>query len=134
MADNAEPTGKRTEDDPTQSGDSTDEKLVEGIMTLLTPIVQEMDTSIVSVRSSQEALSKEIERLLAGDDLKHDLLHIFWLLIFQTYKRSLTSFLRDVRTPIICRGFGTFAYTAFSSETNECTKTSHSNQPNSQDC
>ena len=71
MADNAEPAGKHTDDDLTQSGDSTDEKLVEGIMTLLTPIVHEMDTSIVSVKSSQEALSKEIERLLAGDDLNH---------------------------------------------------------------
>ncbi|CAG8578278.1 10666_t:CDS:2 [Paraglomus occultum] len=61
----AEPAGKRTDSNLTESGDSTDEKLVEGIMALLSPIVQEMDTSIVSVKSSQEALSKEIERLLA---------------------------------------------------------------------
>ncbi|KAF9994891.1 hypothetical protein BGZ80_002355 [Entomortierella chlamydospora] len=41
-------------------------KLADGIMSLLGPIVQEMDFNIVSVRKSQSELEKEIERLMAG--------------------------------------------------------------------
>ncbi|KAF9586180.1 hypothetical protein BGW38_008897 [Lunasporangiospora selenospora] len=41
-------------------------KLAEGIMSLLGPIVQEMDFNIVSVRKSQSELEKEIERLMAA--------------------------------------------------------------------
>ncbi|KAF9207172.1 hypothetical protein BGZ49_001026 [Haplosporangium sp. Z 27] len=40
-------------------------KLADGIMSLLGPIVQEMDFNIVSVRKSQTELEKEIERLMA---------------------------------------------------------------------
>ncbi|KAF9113301.1 hypothetical protein BGX27_001837 [Mortierella sp. AM989] len=40
-------------------------KLADGIMSLLGPIVQEMDFNIVSVRKSQSELEKEIERLMA---------------------------------------------------------------------
>ncbi|KAK3828226.1 MAG: hypothetical protein J3Q66DRAFT_394529 [Benniella sp.] len=40
-------------------------KLADGIMSLLGPIVQEMDFNIVSVRKSQTDLAKEIERLMA---------------------------------------------------------------------
>ncbi|KAG9325381.1 hypothetical protein KVV02_002617, partial [Mortierella alpina] len=43
--------------------DST--RLADGIMSLLGPIVQEMDFNIVSVRKSQTELEKEIERLMA---------------------------------------------------------------------
>lgn len=35
-------------------------------MSLLGPVVQEMDFNIVSVRKSQSELEKEIERLMAG--------------------------------------------------------------------
>ncbi|KAG0369861.1 hypothetical protein BGZ54_008599 [Gamsiella multidivaricata] len=41
------------------------DKLAYGIMSLLGPIVQEMDFNIVSVRKSQTELEKEIERLMA---------------------------------------------------------------------
>ncbi|CAG8544249.1 13236_t:CDS:2 [Ambispora leptoticha] len=41
------------------------EKFARGILDLLTPIVQEMDSRIVAVKSSQTELNKEIERLLA---------------------------------------------------------------------
>ncbi|KAF9948730.1 hypothetical protein BGZ72_009409 [Mortierella alpina] len=40
-------------------------RLADGIMSLLGPIVQEMDFNIVSVRKSQTELEKEIERLMA---------------------------------------------------------------------
>ncbi|KAF8939382.1 Snapin/Pallidin-domain-containing protein [Dissophora ornata] len=40
-------------------------RLADGIMSLLGPIVQEMDFNIVSVRKSQSELEKEIERLMA---------------------------------------------------------------------
>ncbi|KAF9937277.1 hypothetical protein BGZ65_001614 [Modicella reniformis] len=40
-------------------------KLADGIMSLLGPIIQEMDFNIVSVRKSQTELEKEIERLMA---------------------------------------------------------------------
>ncbi|KAG0213777.1 hypothetical protein B0O80DRAFT_493583 [Mortierella sp. GBAus27b] len=40
-------------------------KVADGIMSLLGPIVQEMDFNIVSVRKSQTELEKEIERLMA---------------------------------------------------------------------
>ena len=49
---------------PQQLQDTT--KLADGIMSLLGPIVQEMDFNIVSVRKSQTELEKEIERLMAG--------------------------------------------------------------------
>jgi hypothetical protein len=42
-------------------------RLADGIMSLLGPIVQEMDFNIVSVRKSQTELEKEIERLMAGE-------------------------------------------------------------------
>ncbi|CAG8441382.1 3130_t:CDS:2 [Ambispora gerdemannii] len=41
------------------------EKFARGILDLLTPIVQEMDSRIVAVKTSQRELNKEIERLLA---------------------------------------------------------------------
>ena len=47
-----------------QQQDTT--KLADGIMSLLGPIVQEMDFNIVSVRKSQTELEKDIERLMAG--------------------------------------------------------------------
>ncbi|KAF9187344.1 hypothetical protein BGZ50_001986 [Haplosporangium sp. Z 11] len=40
-------------------------RLADGIMSLLGPIVQEMDFNIVGVRKSQTELEKEIERLMA---------------------------------------------------------------------
>ncbi|KAG0320876.1 hypothetical protein BGZ99_004270 [Dissophora globulifera] len=40
-------------------------RLTDGIMSLLGPIVQEMDYNVVSVRKSQSELEKEIERLMA---------------------------------------------------------------------
>ncbi|KAI1311880.1 hypothetical protein EDD11_003318 [Mortierella claussenii] len=48
-----------------QQQKDTTEKLADGIMSLLGPIVQEMDFNIVSVRKSQTELEKEIERLMA---------------------------------------------------------------------
>ncbi|GJJ76012.1 hypothetical protein EMPS_08370 [Entomortierella parvispora] len=47
-----------------QQQDTT--RLADGIMSLLGPVVQEMDFNIVSVRKSQTELEKEIERLMAG--------------------------------------------------------------------
>lgn len=41
-------------------------KIADGLMSLMGPIVQEMDFNIVSVRKSQTELEREIERLLAG--------------------------------------------------------------------
>ncbi|KAF9914307.1 hypothetical protein BX616_008562 [Lobosporangium transversale] len=41
------------------------DKLSDGIMSLLGPIVQEMDFNIVAVRKSQTELEKEVERLMA---------------------------------------------------------------------
>ncbi|GES81350.1 SNARE-associated protein Snapin-like [Rhizophagus clarus] len=41
------------------------EKFSKGIMTLLSPVIEEMDSRIVAVKASQKELSKEIERLLA---------------------------------------------------------------------
>ncbi|KAF9438677.1 hypothetical protein BGZ76_006050 [Entomortierella beljakovae] len=52
-----------TAQDSQQQNDTT--KLADGIMSLLGPIVQEMDFNIVSVRKSQTELEKEIERLMA---------------------------------------------------------------------
>ncbi|KAI9233367.1 hypothetical protein MVEG_06903 [Podila verticillata NRRL 6337] len=40
-------------------------KIADGLMSLMGPIVQEMDFNIVSVRKSQTELEREIERLLA---------------------------------------------------------------------
>ncbi|KAF9412996.1 hypothetical protein BGZ94_000867 [Podila epigama] len=48
---------------PHQHKDNT--KIADGIMSLLGPVVQEMDFNIVSVRKSQAELEREIERLLA---------------------------------------------------------------------
>jgi hypothetical protein len=42
------------------------EKFSKGLMTLLSPVIEEMDSRIVAVKASQKELSKEIERLLAG--------------------------------------------------------------------
>jgi hypothetical protein len=42
------------------------EKFSKGLMTLLTPVIEEMDSRIVAVKASQTELNKEIERLLAG--------------------------------------------------------------------
>ncbi|KAF9129069.1 hypothetical protein BGW39_004496 [Mortierella sp. 14UC] len=50
--------------DSQQQKDTTT-RLADGIMSLLGPIVQEMDFNIVSVRKSQTELEKEIERLMA---------------------------------------------------------------------
>lgn len=47
-----------------QNKDNT--KIADGLMSLMGPIVQEMDFNIVSVRKSQTELEREIERLLAG--------------------------------------------------------------------
>ncbi|RGB41820.1 Snapin/Pallidin-domain-containing protein [Rhizophagus diaphanus] len=41
------------------------EKFSKGLMTLLSPVIEEMDSRIVAVKASQKELSKEIERLLA---------------------------------------------------------------------
>ncbi|CAG8643359.1 19799_t:CDS:2, partial [Cetraspora pellucida] len=41
------------------------DKFSKGLMALLTPVIEEMDSRIVAVKSSQLELSKEIERLLA---------------------------------------------------------------------
>ncbi|CAG8560965.1 11398_t:CDS:2 [Scutellospora calospora] len=41
------------------------DKFSKGLMTLLTPIIEEMDSRVVAVKSSQLELNKEIERLLA---------------------------------------------------------------------
>ncbi|RIA93926.1 Snapin/Pallidin-domain-containing protein [Glomus cerebriforme] len=41
------------------------EKFSKGLMTLLTPVIEEMDSRIVAVKASQKELNKEIERLLA---------------------------------------------------------------------
>ncbi|KAG0036400.1 hypothetical protein BGZ82_004270 [Podila clonocystis] len=46
-----------------QNKDNT--KIADGLMSLMGPIVQEMDFNIVSVRKSQTELEREIERLLA---------------------------------------------------------------------
>jgi hypothetical protein len=51
--------------DSQQQKDTTT-RLADGIMSLLGPVVQEMDFNIVSVRKSQSELEKEIERLMAG--------------------------------------------------------------------
>lgn len=40
--------------------------MTEGLMSLLSPIVQEMDLRVLAVRTSQKELSKEMERLIAG--------------------------------------------------------------------
>ncbi|KAF9921902.1 hypothetical protein FBU30_008023 [Linnemannia zychae] len=48
-----------------QQQKDTTTRLADGIMSLLGPIVQEMDFNIVSVRKSQTELEKEIERLMA---------------------------------------------------------------------
>ncbi|KAG0251841.1 hypothetical protein BGZ95_006804 [Linnemannia exigua] len=50
--------------DSQQQKDTTT-RLADGIMSLLGPVVQEMDFNIVSVRKSQTELEKEIERLMA---------------------------------------------------------------------
>ncbi|KAF9093688.1 hypothetical protein BGX23_003030 [Mortierella sp. AD031] len=50
--------------DSQQQKDTTT-RLADGIMSLLGPIVQEMDFNIVSARKSQTELEKEIERLMA---------------------------------------------------------------------
>ncbi|KAG0302992.1 hypothetical protein BGZ97_002083 [Linnemannia gamsii] len=50
--------------DSQQQKDTTT-RLADGIMSLLGPVVQEMDFNIVSVRKSQSELEKEIERLMA---------------------------------------------------------------------
>lgn len=42
------------------------ENFSKGLMTLLSPVIEEMDSRIVAVKASQKELSKEIERLLAG--------------------------------------------------------------------
>ncbi|CAG8484824.1 3488_t:CDS:2, partial [Racocetra fulgida] len=42
------------------------DKFSKGLMALLTPVIEEMDSRIVAVKSSQLELNKEIERLLAG--------------------------------------------------------------------
>ena len=42
------------------------EKFSKGLMTLLSPVIEEMDSRIVAVKVSQTELNKEIERLLAG--------------------------------------------------------------------
>ncbi len=42
------------------------EKFSKGLMTLLTPVIEEMDSRIVAVKASQKELNKEIERLYAG--------------------------------------------------------------------
>lgn len=47
-----------------QSKDNT--KIADGLMSLMGPVIQEMDFNIVSVRKSQTELEREIERLLAG--------------------------------------------------------------------
>ncbi|EXX58596.1 hypothetical protein RhiirA5_425392 [Rhizophagus irregularis] len=41
------------------------ENFSKGLMTLLSPVIEEMDSRIVAVKASQKELSKEIERLLA---------------------------------------------------------------------
>ncbi|CAG8476410.1 4106_t:CDS:2 [Funneliformis caledonium] len=41
------------------------EKFSKGLMTLLTPVIEEMDSRIVAVKASQTELNKEIERLYA---------------------------------------------------------------------
>ncbi|RIB12280.1 hypothetical protein C2G38_2201073 [Gigaspora rosea] len=41
------------------------DKFSKGLMTLLTPVIEEMDSRIVAVKASQLELNKEIERLLA---------------------------------------------------------------------
>ncbi|CAG8537568.1 10002_t:CDS:2 [Cetraspora pellucida] len=41
------------------------DKFSKGLMALLTPVIEEMDSRIVAVKSSQLELHKEIERLLA---------------------------------------------------------------------
>ncbi|CAG8468955.1 36361_t:CDS:2 [Racocetra persica] len=41
------------------------DKFSKGLMALLTPVIEEMDSRIVAVKSSQLELNKEIERLLA---------------------------------------------------------------------
>ncbi|KAG0337457.1 hypothetical protein BG004_007633 [Podila humilis] len=40
-------------------------KIADGLMSLMGPVVQEMDFNVVSVRKSQTELEREIERLLA---------------------------------------------------------------------
>lgn len=63
--------------DSQQQKDTTT-RLADGIMSLLGPVVQEMDFNIVSVRKSQSELEKEIERLMAGMPSSSSLSHFFY--------------------------------------------------------
>ncbi|CAG8612183.1 1886_t:CDS:1, partial [Acaulospora colombiana] len=44
---------------------SDKDKFAKGLSILLKPVIEEMDTRIIAVKSSQSELNKEIERLLA---------------------------------------------------------------------
>ncbi|KAK3812733.1 MAG: Snapin/Pallidin-domain-containing protein [Linnemannia elongata] len=58
-------TGTGGDGPDAQQQKDTTTRLADGIMSLLGPVVQEMDFNIVSVRKSQSELEKEIERLMA---------------------------------------------------------------------
>ncbi|KAG0062626.1 hypothetical protein BGZ89_010524 [Linnemannia elongata] len=58
-------TGTGGDGSDSQQQKDTTTRLADGIMSLLGPVVQEMDFNIVSVRKSQSELEKEIERLMA---------------------------------------------------------------------
>lgn len=46
--------------------ETTQQSMAQGIASLLTPVVTDMDKAIVSAQKSQEDLGKEIERLITG--------------------------------------------------------------------
>lgn len=47
--------------------ETTQQSMAQGIASLLTPVVTDMDKAIVSAQKSQEDLGKEIERLITGN-------------------------------------------------------------------
>ncbi|KAJ8657201.1 hypothetical protein O0I10_007017 [Lichtheimia ornata] len=49
--------------------ETTQQSMAQGIASLLTPVVTDMDKAIVSAQKSQEGLGKEIERLIT--ELEH---------------------------------------------------------------
>lgn len=66
------------------TNETTQQPMAQGIASLLTPVVTDMDKAIVSAQKSQEDLGKEIERLITGK-LDDDDCHGYTLMSFISF-------------------------------------------------